>query len=40
MSIIFRQHIGAYQKGVGVRKGKMGKRSQTYGNGWKLDFWW
>lgn len=27
-----------WRKGVGG--GKMGKRSQIYGDAWKLDFWW
>ena len=22
------------------QEGEMGKQGQTYGDGWKLDFWW
>ena len=27
-------------QGKGVREGKRGDRARTYGDRWKLDFWW
>ena len=36
----YREWIDGYQRGREVGEGEMGKGSQLYGDGCRLNFWW